>query len=53
LFSTKSFGTGLGLAAVKQIVGQHGGAIDVDSELGHGTSITIRLPLEHEMRVAA
>jgi signal transduction histidine kinase len=46
LFSTKSFGTGLGLATVKQIVGQHGGTIDVDSEVGRGTSVTIRLPRE-------
>jgi len=53
LFSTKSFGTGLGLATVKQIVGQHGGAIAVDSEVGIGTTITVRLPLEQEMRVAA
>ena len=51
--STKSFGTELGLAAVKQIVGQHGGAIDVDSALARGASITIRLPLEQEIRVAA
>jgi signal transduction histidine kinase len=53
LFSTKSFGTGLGLATVKQIVDQHGGAIDVESDVGAGTRITIHLPLEQEMRVAA
>ena len=53
LFSTKSFGTGLGLATVKQIVGQHGGAISVDSDVGIGTTISIRLPLEPEMRAAA
>jgi signal transduction histidine kinase len=53
LFSTKSFGTGLGLATVKQIVGQHGGAISVESDAAMGTTITIRLPLEQEMRVAA
>ncbi len=44
LFSTKSFGTGLGLPTVKQIVEQHGGTIVVKSELGHGTRVSIRLP---------
>jgi signal transduction histidine kinase len=53
LFSAKSFGTGLGMATVKQIVTQHGGAIGVESEVGVGTTVTIRLPLEPEMRVAA
>jgi signal transduction histidine kinase len=57
LFSTKSFGTGLGLPTVKQSVTQHGGAIEVDSEVGHGTCVTVRLPLgadaQQEMKVAA
>jgi signal transduction histidine kinase len=53
LFSTKSFGTGLGLATVKQIVGQHGGTIGVDSTVGQGTCFTIRLPREGEVKAAA
>jgi signal transduction histidine kinase len=53
LFSTKSFGAGLGLATVKQIVVQHGGTIDIDSELGVGTRVTIRLPVEQALKAAA
>ncbi|HEY1794740.1 MAG TPA: ATP-binding protein [Stellaceae bacterium] len=53
LFSTKSFGTGLGLATVKQIVGQHGGTIDVDSTVGQGTCFTIRLPRVVAVKAAA
>ena len=44
LFSTKSFGTGLGLPTVKQIVEQHGGAIAIASTLSAGTRVTLRLP---------
>jgi signal transduction histidine kinase len=44
-FSTKKRGTGLGLAIVKQIVEQHGGRINVDSEQGNGSRFVIELPL--------
>ena len=44
LFSTKSFGTGLGLPMVKQVIEQHNGAVDIASTPGKGTKITIRLP---------
>jgi signal transduction histidine kinase len=40
-----SAGTGLGLSGARQIIEQHGGQIDLDSELGVGTRVTIRLPL--------
>jgi signal transduction histidine kinase len=43
LFSTKSFGTGLGLPVVKQIIELHGGSIAIDSEPGKGTRVTIQL----------
>ena len=45
LFSTKSFGVGLGLPLVRQIVDQHGGEISVDTALGEGTTITITVPM--------
>jgi len=44
-FTTKRTGTGLGLAVVHQIVEQHSGTIDVQTEDGKGTSISLSLPV--------
>ena len=43
-FTTKRAGTGLGLATCHAIVAEHGGRIDVASEVGVGTTMTVRLP---------
>jgi signal transduction histidine kinase len=44
LFSTKGFGVGLGLPVVKQIMEQHGGTVEVETEPGRGTRARLRLP---------
>jgi signal transduction histidine kinase len=41
-------GTGLGLAFVREIMDSHGGYASVESELGSGSTFTLRLPLELE-----
>jgi two-component system, OmpR family, phosphate regulon sensor histidine kinase PhoR len=40
-------GTGLGLSLVQAVVDSYGGTIGVDSEVGEGTSFTVRLPLSN------
>jgi signal transduction histidine kinase len=44
-YSTKPAGSGLGLPTAKKIVEAHGGAMDVQSEPGHGTKFSIILPI--------
>jgi two-component system NtrC family sensor kinase len=47
-FTTRRNGTGLGLAITRQIIMQHHGTVAVDSEVGQGTCVVVRLPLRQE-----
>jgi two-component system NtrC family sensor kinase len=55
MFTTKRMGTGagLGLAICDQIIRQHGGTIQVESELKRGTRFTIVLPVDCREKVEA
>jgi PAS domain S-box-containing protein len=44
-FTTKDYGTGLGLSVVHGIIEEHGGQIEVESELTKGTAFHILLPV--------
>ena len=47
--STKPMGTGLGTRIVKNVIDAHGGTIEVDSQVGSGTSIRCRIPITREL----
>jgi len=46
LFTTRAKGIGLGLPVCKSIIERHGGAIEVESKVGEGTTLTVKLPLK-------
>jgi len=46
--SKKSYGTGFGLPIARRYVQAHGGSLEIDSEVGSGTTVVITLPLEQD-----
>jgi signal transduction histidine kinase len=50
-FTTKAKGTGLGLAIVRHNTELYGGAVSVESQLGKGTTFTVKLPIRSLMRL--
>lgn len=47
-FTTRKRGTGLGLSICRQIIEAHSGSIHVKSQLGKGTTFSIRIPVSQE-----
>jgi signal transduction histidine kinase len=51
-FTTKGHGTGLGLSLAARITEDHGGRIQVESQVGKGTVFSVRLPLRSAKTIA-
>ncbi len=50
-YTTKEGGTGLGLSLALRAIDLHGGTVNAQSQVGQGTTVRIRLPLERQMGV--
>jgi PAS domain S-box-containing protein len=46
--STKQSGSGLGLLIVRRIIREHGGELEIESEHGKGTTVTLSFPRQHK-----
>ena len=49
-FTTKPGGTGIGLAISQKIIADHGGSIELESEIGKGTTVILQLPVYHPLQ---
>ena len=49
-YSTKPEGTGIGLALVRRVIDLHHGSIEIQSTVGQGTTVVVRLPLRSTER---
>jgi two-component system sensor histidine kinase HydH len=45
-FTTKPEGTGLGMALARSVITRHGGQLAINSEVGQGTRVIVRLPTD-------
>jgi signal transduction histidine kinase len=45
-YTGKANGSGLGLTIAERIMGAHGGRIEIDSQVGRGTRVTLLFPVE-------
>jgi len=48
-FSTKTVGSGLGLTGAREILKRHNGSISIRSEVGKGTTVTVKLAVDPEI----
>jgi len=53
LFTTKNFGTGLGIAATRKVAELHGGGLDISSELGKGARFAVWIANQESVSIAA
>jgi two-component system sensor histidine kinase HydH len=44
-FSTKATGTGMGMAIAQRLVQEHLGRMELDSQVGRGTTVSLLLPV--------
>jgi signal transduction histidine kinase len=51
--SRRHRGTGLGMPLTKTFVEMHGGSVELDSVVGRGTRVTVRLPRERRLALAS
>ncbi len=47
-FTTKKAGTGLGLTITHRIIEEHGGSIEVETELGAGSTFRVLIPVSDQ-----
>jgi signal transduction histidine kinase len=52
-YSQRNGGTGLGLPLVDSLVRLHGGTLHIDSAVGQGTAVTVRLPSPASLMIAS
>lgn len=50
-FTTKAHGIGLGLPITRRLVEDHRGYIVIQSEPGHGATLSVRLPLSNDTKL--